>query len=76
MRWKNRLWKVADLDPPAAGGGGYRDIGGGMGAALNTTAAAMNRLYPGRPRQPGWSFGHRAGMAIVLEGDPRLLNRC
>ena len=35
-----RLWKAADIDPKATGGGSwYRDIGGGMGQALNAAAA-------------------------------------
>ena len=39
---EHRLWRVAGIDPAEAGGGSwYRDIGGGMGAALNT-AQAMN----------------------------------
>jgi tungstate transport system substrate-binding protein len=70
---EKRLWKVAGLDPVAAGGGWYRDIGGGMGAALNT-AAAMN-AYTLSDRGTWLSFGHKADLAIVLEGDPRLLNR-
>jgi tungstate transport system substrate-binding protein len=70
---EKRLWKAAGLDPGAAGCGWYRDIGGGIGAALNT-AAAMN-AYTLSDRGTWLSFGHKADMAIVLEGDPRLLNR-
>jgi tungstate transport system substrate-binding protein len=70
---EKRLWKAAGLDPAAAGGGWYRDIGGGMGAALNT-AAAMN-AYTLSDRGTWLSFGHKVDLAIVLEGDPRLLNR-
>jgi len=70
---EKRLWKAAGLDPVAAGGGWYRDIGGGMGAALNA-AAAMD-AYTVSDRGTWLSFGHKAGLAIVLEGDPRLLNR-
>jgi len=33
---EHRLWRVAEIDPA---GGCYRDIGGGMGAALNTAQA-------------------------------------
>src|SRR5215831_12517337 len=33
---EHRLWRVASIDPARASGGSrYRDIGGGMGAALN-----------------------------------------
>jgi tungstate transport system substrate-binding protein len=70
---EKRLWKAAGLDPAAAGGGWYRDIGGGMGAALNA-AAAMD-AYTLSDRGTWLSFGHKAGMTIALEGDPRLLNR-
>ncbi len=57
----------------ASGGGWYRDIGGGMGAALN--AAAAMEAYTLSDRGTWLSFGHKAGLRIVLEGDPRLLNR-
>ena len=70
---EKRLWKAAGQDPTTAGGGWYRDIGGGMGAALNA-AAGMN-AYTLSDRGTWLSFGHKADMAIVLEGDPRLLNR-
>lgn len=70
---EKRLWKAAGLDPTAARGEWYRDIGGGMGAALNT-AAAMN-AYILSDRGTWLSFGHKAGLVIVLEGDSRLLNR-
>ena len=56
-----------------AGGVWYRDIGGGMGAALN--AAAAMEAYTLSDRGTWLSFGHKADLRIVLEGDPRLLNR-
>jgi tungstate transport system substrate-binding protein len=67
------LWKAAGLYPAAVGGGWYRDIGGGMGAALN--AAAAMAAYTVSDRGTWLSFGNKAGMTIVLEGDPGLLNR-
>ena len=70
---EKRLWKAAGLDPAAVGDGWYRDIGGGMGAALN--AAAAMGAYTVSDRGTWLSFGNRGGMKIVLEGDPRLLNR-
>jgi tungstate transport system substrate-binding protein len=70
---EKRLWKAAGLDPAAVGGGWYRDIGGGMGAALNA-ASAMD-AYTLSDRGTWLSFGHKAAMTIALEGDPRLLNR-
>ena len=84
---EKRLWKAVGIDPVAAsstaangtapgtasGGGWYRDIGGGMGAALNA-AAAMD-AYTLSDRGTWLSFGHKADLTIVLEGDKRLLNR-
>jgi tungstate transport system substrate-binding protein len=70
---EKRLWKVAGLDPAAVGNGWYRDIGGGMGAALN--AAAAMGAYTLSDRGTWLSFGNKMGMTIALEGDPRLLNR-
>lgn len=70
---EKRLWKAAAIDPAAIGGGWYRDIGGGMGAALNA-AAAMD-AYTLSDRGTWLSFGNRSGMQIEVEGDPRLLNR-
>ena len=70
---EKRLWKVAGMDPAGFGGGWYRDIGGGMGAALNA-AAAMD-AYTISDRGTWLSFGHKAGLRVELEGDPRLLNR-
>jgi tungstate transport system substrate-binding protein len=69
---EKRLWKAADLDPTKAGTW-YKDIGGGMGAALNT-AAAMN-AYTLVDRGTWLSFNNHAQLTIVLEGDVRLLNR-
>ncbi len=71
---EKRLWKAAAMDPAAhPEGGWYRDIGGGMGAALN--AAAAMGAYTLSDRGTWLSFGHKDGMKIVLEGDRRLLNR-
>ena len=69
---EKRLWKAAGLDP-VAGGSWYRDIGGGMGAALNA-AAAMD-AYTLSDRGTWLSFGNKDGLQIEAEGDPRLLNR-
>jgi tungstate transport system substrate-binding protein len=70
---EKRLWKASGLDPASIGGGWYRDIGGGMGAALNA-AVAMD-AYTLSDRGTWLSFGNKAGMKIELEGDRRLLNR-
>lgn len=70
---EKRLWRVAGLNPAASGDRWCRDIGGCMGAKLN--AAAAMGAYTLSDRGTWLSFGHKAGMRIELEGDPRLLNR-
>jgi tungstate transport system substrate-binding protein len=71
---EHRLWRVAAIDPAKAGGGSwYRDIGGGMGAALNT-AQAMG-AYTISDRGTWLSFGNKGDLTVLVEGDPRLLNR-
>lgn len=69
---EKRLWKAADLDPTKAGSW-YKDIGGGMGAALN--AAAALDAYTLSDRGTWLSFNNKAHLTVVLEGDSRLLNR-
>ena len=55
---EHRLWRVAGIDPAKADGGSwYRDIGGGMGAALNA-AQAMN-AYTISDRGTWLSFGNK-----------------
>jgi tungstate transport system substrate-binding protein len=71
---EKRLWRATGIDPAKEGGGSwYRDIGGGMGAALNA-AAAMN-AYTVSDRGTWLSFANQAGLKIRLAGDPRLINR-
>jgi len=69
-----RLWKAANIDPKGAGGGSwYRDIGSGMGQALN--AAAAMPTYTLSDRGTWLSFKNKTSLAIVIEGDPHLINR-
>ena len=71
---EHRLWRAADIDPAKTGGGSwYRDIGGGMGAALNT-ATAMG-AYTLSDRGTWLSFGNKRDLTVLVQGDPRLLNR-
>jgi tungstate transport system substrate-binding protein len=68
------LERVAAIDPAKAGGGSwYRDIGSGMGAALNT-AQAMG-AYTISDRGTWLSFGNKGDLSALVEGDPRLVNR-
>jgi tungstate transport system substrate-binding protein len=69
-----RLWKAAGLAPDALGKEKwYKDIGGGMGQALNA-ASAMD-AYTLSDRGTWLSFNNKGSLAVVIEGDPRLLNR-
>lgn len=68
-----KLWKVAGVDIDAAKGPWYKDIGQGMGAALNT-ASAMN-AYVLSDRGTWLSFKNRGDLDIVVEGDKRLFNQ-
>ena len=67
------LWKQAGVDIAAAKGPWYREIGQGMGAALNT-ASAMNG-YVLSDRGTWISFKNRGNLQIVVEGDKRLFNQ-
>jgi tungstate transport system substrate-binding protein len=67
-----RLWKAAGIDPKS-GAGWYRDIGGGMGQALNTAAAMP--AYTLSDRGTWLSFKNKGPLVVVIEGDPHLLNR-
>jgi tungstate transport system substrate-binding protein len=67
------LWKAASLDPAAAKPSWYREIGQGMGAALNT-AAAMG-AYVLADRGTWISFKSKEVLQIAVEGDKRLFNQ-
>jgi tungstate transport system substrate-binding protein len=69
---EKRLWKATELDITKAGPW-YKDIGGGMGAALN--AAAGTNAYTLSDRGTWLSFNNRRDLTIDFEGDSRLLNR-
>lgn len=69
-----RLWKIAGQTPDALGKEKwYRDIGGGMGQALNA-ASAMN-AYTLSDRGTWLSFNNKGSLVIAIEGDSRLVNR-
>ncbi len=67
------LWKQAGIDIAKDKGPWYRDIGQGMGAALNT-ASAMN-AYTLSDRGTWISFKNRGDLVISVEGDKRLFNQ-
>jgi tungstate transport system substrate-binding protein len=71
---EKRLWHAVGLKPSTADGDKwYRDIGGGMGAALN--AAAGMSAYTLTDRGTWLNFANKADLKIMIEGDPGLLNR-
>jgi tungstate transport system substrate-binding protein len=63
------LWDAAGVEP---GGSWYRETGSGMGATLNV-ASAMD-AYALADRGTWLSFGNRARLEILVEGDERLQN--
>ena len=67
------LWQAAGVDIGKDKGPWYREIGQGMGAALNT-ASAMN-AYVLADRGTWISFKNRGDLAIAVEGDRRLFNQ-
>lgn len=68
-----RLWQQAGIDPASGRGQWYREVGQGMGPALNT-AAAQN-AYVLADRGTWLSFRNRQDLKIVVEGDARLFNQ-
>ena len=68
-----RLWQIAGIDIASAKGAWYREIGGGMGPALNT-ASALNG-YVLSDRGTWLAFRNRGGLTIAVAGDRRLYNQ-
>ena len=72
------LWKIANVDIAAQKhdgrlGSWYKEIGQGMGAALNTAAASNSYVISDRGT---WlSFKNRGDLVIAIEGDKRLFNQ-
>ncbi len=67
------LWKAASLDPAGTKPGWYREIGQGMGAALNTAGAMLGYVLSDRGT---WiSFKNKGDLQIAVEGDKRLFNQ-
>jgi tungstate transport system substrate-binding protein len=67
------LWQFAGVDPTAAHGSWYREVGAGMGATLNM-ASAMDG-YTLADRATWLSFKNKGNLALLLEGDARLFNQ-
>ncbi len=68
-----RLWQQAGIDPVAGRGVWYREVGQGMGPALNTAAAQDGYILADRGT---WlAFRNRQTLRILVEGDTRLFNQ-
>jgi len=68
-----RLWKEAGIDLGVAKDGWYREIGQGMGPALNM--ASSSNAYLLSDRGTWLSFKNRGELAVLTEGDKRLFNQ-
>src|SRR5579871_4119254 len=68
-----RLWKQAGIDVAAVKDGWYREIGQGMGPALNM--ASSSNAYLLSDRGTWLSFKNRGDLAVLTEGDKRLFNQ-
>ena len=68
-----RLWQLAGVDPGQGRGQWYREVGQGMGPALNTAAA--HGAYVLTDRGTWLSFRNRQDQRVLVEGDTRLFNQ-
>ncbi|UWQ21482.1 substrate-binding domain-containing protein [Jannaschia sp. W003] len=64
------LWAAAGVAPR---GGWYKEVGAGMGAALNTAAGLG--AYALTDRASWLNFANRGGLVLLFEGDPALFNQ-
>jgi len=68
------LWKAAGIDIAGVDKGPwYKEIGQGMGAALNTASASD--AYALTDRGTWLSFKNRGDLAIMVDGDNKLFNQ-
>jgi tungstate transport system substrate-binding protein len=67
------LWRDAGIDIANDKGPWYKEIGQGMGAALNMASAS--NAYVLSDRGTWLAFQNRGDLAIVVEGDKRLFNQ-
>jgi tungstate transport system substrate-binding protein len=67
------LWRLAGIDIAASRGPWYKEIGQGMGAALNTASAG--NAYVLSDRGTWLAFKNKGDLVIAVEGDKRLFNQ-
>jgi tungstate transport system substrate-binding protein len=72
-RQELRLWEAAGIDVKSASGTWYKELGAGMGAALNTAAGLDG--YTMSDRATWLSFKNRARLMLLVEGDAKLYNQ-
>ena len=68
-----RLWRDAGLDLASIKGDWYKEIGQGMGPALNAASAAS--AYVLSDRGTWLAFKNRGDLTILVEGDQRMFNQ-
>jgi tungstate transport system substrate-binding protein len=67
------LWKQAGIEIATDKGSWYKEIGQGMGAAVNMASAS--NAYVLSDRGTWLAFKNRGDLAILVEGDKRLFNQ-
>jgi tungstate transport system substrate-binding protein len=68
-----KLWSIAGVDIAKDKSPWYREIGQGMGAALNSASAS--NAYVLADRATWLSFKNKGDLVIAVEGDKRLFNQ-
>jgi tungstate transport system substrate-binding protein len=68
-----RLWRGANVTPPASGSAWYEEAGSGMGPTLNIASA--KGAYVLADRGTWLNFRNRGDLVILVEGDPVLFNQ-
>ena len=66
------LWQAASISPETSSVNWYRQTGSGMGATLNIASGMAG--YTLTDRATWTSFGNKADLNILLEGDKNLFN--
>jgi len=67
------LWRLAGIDIATSKGPWYKEIGQGMGAALNTASA--DNAYVLSDRGTWVAFRNKGDLVIAVEGDKHLFNQ-
>jgi tungstate transport system substrate-binding protein len=67
------LWEMSNLDPTSFAPSWYREVGAGMGAALNTASGLGGYVLSDRA---SWlNFANKADLDLLFESDPALFNQ-